>query len=133
MNLRAYQNSAIVLFFALLMVGAMLFKGMVSKEVRVEREKMAQELAQIEQIVQLQHLWRDKSILKKLKRLEKFGTASTRKWSLRGKKLVATYTSLSAKSVNRLINKILNLAVQIERLELKKEGEMYRLEFVCKW
>jgi len=43
------------------------------------------------------------------------------------------FSTLSASELNKVLSKILNLAVEIQKLEIKKIGPSYTMEFKCKW
>jgi len=133
MSLKKYQNELIALLTLLLMVTALFYKSVqVSSGAKqaAEREQLVNEF---KEIVTLKRVWADKKISKKLDKLKELTPASKVKWSKKGKKLTATYTGLSASELNKLTTKIMNLAVQIELLDIQKNGSSYTMEFKCKW
>ncbi|PTB83599.1 hypothetical protein C9926_02050, partial [Sulfurovum lithotrophicum] len=81
----------------------------------------------------LKKVWGDKKITKKVEKLKAIVPPSKVKWSRKGKKLTASFQNLSASELNRIVIKVLNLAVEIQKLEVKKTGTTYQMELKCKW
>ena len=74
-----------------------------------------------------------KKRLRRVDKLEKLVPASKVLWKKKGKKLTVSYKGLTPKELNKVITSILNLAVQIQVLEIINSNGSYIVEFKCKW
>jgi hypothetical protein len=92
-----------------------------------------QALTDFREIVVLKKIWADKKISNKVEKLKALIPASKVTWSKKSKKVTAIYKGLSSNELNKLITKILDLAVVIRELDIKKTGTSYDVEFKCKW
>jgi hypothetical protein len=133
MNLKKYQNELIVLIALCLMGAAFFYKSTQVTLAARQATQMQQSVNEFKEIVALKRVWADKKISKKIDKLQQLIPASKVKWSKKGKKLTVTYQGLSANELNKLTTKIMNLAVQIQLLEIQKSGASYHVEFKCKW
>ncbi len=133
MNLKKYQNELIALLALLLMVTVFFYKNAQVSSGAKQASELKQSVNEFKEIVTLKRIWADKKISKKLDKLKELIPVSKVKWSKKGKKLTATYTGLNASELNKLTTKIMNLAVQIQLLDIKKSGSSYTMEFKCKW
>jgi len=133
MSLKRHQNELVVLLAFLLMFGAFLYKnGQISSQVE-DAAATKQAVSDFKEIVALKKIWADKKTSKKVEKLKELIPASKVTWSKKSKKVTAVYEGLSSKELNKLITKILNLAVEIRQLDIEKTGSSYRVEFKCKW
>lgn len=133
MNLKRYQNELVVLLALLLMFGAFFYKN---RQIAFQTENTAitkEAVSDFKEIVVLKKIWADKKISKKVEKLKALIPESKVKWSKKNRKVTASYEGLTAKELNKLITKILNLAVVINQLDIKKTGSSYHVEFKCKW
>jgi len=133
MNWKIYKNELIVL-------GAVLFMliGFVYKQGQVSSQSDASSVAknalyELKEVIELQKVWADKRTSKKVEKLKTLVPPSKLKWQKRSKKVTASFSSLSANELNKVVSKILNLAVQIQKLDITKSGAIYNVEFKCKW
>ena len=133
MSLKRYQNELVVLLAFLLMLGAFLYKnGQISSQSK-DIATTKQAVSDFKEIVALKKIWADKKTSKKVEKLKELIPASKVKWSKKSKKVTAVYEGLSSKELNKLISKILSLAVEIRQLDITKTGSSYHVEFKCKW
>lgn len=133
MSLKRYQNELVVLLAFLLMFGAFLYKnGQISSQAE-DAAATEQAVSDFKEIVALKKVWADKKISKKVEKLKELIPASKVKWSKKSRKVTAVYEELSSKELNKLISKILSLAVVIIQLDIEKTGSSYHVEFKCKW
>ncbi len=133
MNWKRYQNELVVLLAFILMFGAFLYKN---GQISSQAESMAsskQAVNEFKEIVALKRVWADKKISKKVEKLKELIPVSKVTWSKKSKKVTASYKSLTSKELNKLVTKILNLAVEIRQLDIQKTGSTYQVEFKCKW
>ena len=133
MSLKRYQNELIVLLSILIMVGMFLYKENQINLYRVESEQTQQELSQLEELISLKKVWGDKKISKKLEKIQTLLPPSKVKWSKKGKKVTASFSELTPNELNKVITKILNIAVVIQKLEIYKRDKTYDMGFKCKW
>ena len=133
MNLKRYQNELIVLLALFLMFGAYLYKnGQISSQSEYANNTK-QVINDFKEIISLKKVWADKKISKKVEKLKALIPESKVKWSNKSKKLTATYKGLTSVELNKLVTKILGLAVEIKKLEIQKIASSYDVEFKCKW
>ncbi|MDD2451645.1 MAG: hypothetical protein PHU67_06995 [Sulfurovum sp.] len=133
MNFRRYQHELIAGIALLVMLGALLFKqGEISgKEERIKR--LQSSVSELKEVVALKEIWGDKNLEKRVRELESVVPASKVKWNQKSKKVTASYRELTINELNTLMKKVLNLGVEIQLLDIKKEGALYYVELRCKW
>ena len=130
-QLKRYKNELIVGIAILLLLIALIYKqGVVSGQADTSAGTSLQEL---KEVIALKKVWGDKKTTKKVDKLKTIVSPSKVKWSKKSKKLTASFLNLSNQELNRVIVKIMNLAVEIQKLEVKKQGVAYQVEFKCKW
>jgi hypothetical protein len=133
MNVGPYKNELAVGLSFLVMLFAFAYKnGQVSSEAEKVFE-MKQSVREFKEIIEHKRIWGDKGLAKKIDKLQNIIPSSKTTWSKKGKKLTAKYKDLTPKELNKLVTKILSLAVQIIELDISKSGENYNVEFKCKW
>lgn len=120
----------VALLFALV---ALAYKYTHRSVVHHESLQMQQTLQQIQEASSLKSRWSDRKTAQKLASLRTLSPASKVVWKKSGKKLTATFKDLSGKEANRLITKLLNIAVQIDMLKIERKQKNYTVEVVCKW
>jgi len=131
MQLKRYKNELIVGIALLFLVIALIYKqSVVSSQADASVGTSLQEL---KEVIALKKVWGDKKTTKKVDKLKTIVSSSKVKWSKKSKKLTASFLNLSDQELNRIIVKIMNLAVEIQKLEVKKLGASYQVEFKCKW
>ncbi len=133
MSLQRYQNELIVLFVFVLMLLAFSYKH---TQVTVQGSKAVQiqnEIVNFKEIISLKRVWGDKGLTKKVGKLQKLISSDKVKWSKKSKKVTAFYTNLTGTELNKLVTKILSLAVEIQKLDIQKKSSTYDVEFKCKW
>jgi len=146
MSLKRYQNELVVLLAFLLMLGALLYKnGQISSQAEYA-SSTKQVVSDFKEIVALKKVWADKKTSKKVEKLKLLIPAEKVKWSNKSKKLTASYKGLTAAELNKLVTKILELPVEIQKLEVQNRdsfnvefikmqniSSFYDVEFKCKW
>ncbi len=146
MSLKRYQNELVVLLAFLLMLGALFYKkGQISSQAEYA-SSTKQATSDFKEIVALKKVWADKKTSKKVEKLKLLIPAEKVKWSNKSKKLTASYKGLTAAELNKLVTKILELAVEIQKLEVQNKdsfnvefikmqniSSFYDVEFKCKW
>ena len=133
MSWKRYQNELIVSLAFVLMLGGYLYKN-VQLSSQVETIVQASHsVNEIKEVVALQKIWSDKKTTKKVNTLQSLISADKVKWSSKNKKVTASYKGLSTSELNRLVTKILNLPIEIQKLNVQKLASTYDVEFKCKW
>ncbi len=133
MTWKRYQNELIALLALLLMFSAYSYKTV---QVFTQTETMAESkrsIEEIKEVVALKKVWSDNKTSKNVDKLQTLIPASKVKWSNKSKKVTANYKGLSARELNKLVTKILNLPVEIQKLKIQKIASNYDVEFKCKW
>jgi len=130
---KRYQNELMVLIAFVLMLSGYLYKN---AQISSQSEVMAQasrSVGEVKEVIALQKIWSDKKITKKVDKLQESIPANKVKWSSKNKKVTATYKGLTTSELNSLVTKILNLPVEIQKLDIQKQATSYDVEFKCKW
>ncbi len=132
-QLKAYKNEILLLLSIVLLLLAIAYKQHQVTAAHNGTKSAALELQDLKEIIELKKVWGGKKIAQKVDRLQKLVPPSKVKWSKKGKKLTASFSNLTPQELNRLINKILNLPVEIQKLNMEKQGTSYKVELKCKW
>ena len=133
MSWKRYQNELIALADFLLMFIGYVYK---TTQVSSQAEIMASakhSIEEIKEVVALQKIWADKKTSKKIEKLQILIPDAKVKWSSKNKKVTASYKALTATELNKLVTKILNLPVEIQKLKIQNIASSYDVEFKCKW
>lgn len=130
-QLKIYKNELIVgIAFLLLLIALIYNHGAISGQ----RDASAgTSLQEFKEAIAFKKVWGDKKITKKVDKLKALVSPSKVKWNKKSKKLIASFLNLSNQELNRVVVKIMNLAVEIQKLEVNKVGASYQVEFKCKW
>lgn len=130
---KRYQNELSVLFAFVMMLAGLAYKhSQVSAQLE-QRSVVNSSLIEVKEVIALKKIWSDKKMTQKIKKLQTLIPESKVTWRSKSKKLTASYKGLTAAELNKLVIKILNLAVEIQKLEVKKIASSYDVEFKCKW
>ena len=132
-QLKAYKNEIIVALALLLLLIALVYKQGKVSSVNSSESGANSSLQELKEVIALKKVWGDKKITKKVEKLQKIVSPSKMKWSRKGKKLTASFKNLSPQEFNQVIIKIMNLAVELQKLEVHKTGTSYQVELKCKW
>lgn len=130
---KRYQNELIVLISLLLLVSALLYKNHQNANSVENRTVTKYAVREFKEIIAHKKQWADKNIAKKLDRLKSVVPESKMTWHKKGKTLNARFKGLTSKELNKVVTTILNVAVQIQMLEVKENHASYDVEFKCKW
>ena len=133
MNLNQYKNELIVGLSFLLMLMAFFYKNAQLSSQAEELFAMKQEVRNFKEIIAYKRVWGDKGLSKKIDKLQSVVPVSKVAWSKKGKKLTARYMELTPKELNKMMTKLMSLAVQITQLDISRSGENYNVECKCKW
>jgi len=133
MMFKRYQNELIVAFSIVLLILALAYKSTAFSSSAESISMGKQEVSEFKELLVFKKRWLDKKTSGRVDKLEKLVPASKVIWKKKGKKLTAKYKDLTPKELNKLITSILNMAVQIQVLEISNNSGSYTVEFKCKW
>ena len=130
---KRYQNELIALIAFVLM-----FSGYVYKNTQVSSQfetlsAASGSVTDVKEVIALKKIWSDKKTTKRVDKLQTLIPADKVKWSNKNKKVTAAYKGLTASELNKLVTKILNLPIEIQKLKIEKLATSYDVEFKCKW
>ena len=131
---RRYRNEVIVLAAFLLMAASLLYKYSVVGRLDAVNTEVKTSLAQIGEIIALRKQWGDKKLTKKIT-MVKNGIApeKVKLFSIKSRKLSASFKGLNESEVNKIILRLENIAVQLMKLSVKRRDGSYDMEIKCKW
>lgn len=133
MNLERYQSQLIALIAIGVLVGAIFYKYDAFKKQAGASELANNAVLELKEVIALKKIWAESSLTKKVEKLQKIVPKQKVKWTRKKRKLTASFKGLTPQEVNKLIGKIMSLAVEIENLSIQKSGETYSVELKCKW
>lgn len=133
MTWKRYQNELIVLVAFTLMFSGYLYRQVQSSSQEAYVVGSKHTVAELKEVIALRKIWSNKKIPQKVANLENLISPSKVKWSNKSKKLTAVYSGLTDDELNKLVTKILNLPVEIKKLNIQKTDSSYHVEFKCKW
>lgn len=131
---KRYQNELIVVIALLLMVGAYLYKQNQVNQIDRVRGEVAISIGKVGEIIALKNQWGNPNLSKKVKKIKKgLDESSIKLFSVKSKKLTASFVGLDTKEMNGVITKLENIAVQIVKLKVTSRDKKYSMEIKCKW
>jgi hypothetical protein len=133
MQWRVYKNEILVGLALLLLVIAFFYKQGELSAQNGGQSAAVTSLQELKEVIALKKVWGDKKITKKVDALKTMVPANQVKWKRNGKKLTATFSKLNPNLLNKMTTKVMNIAVEIQKLEVKKSGGTYQMELKCKW
>jgi len=133
MKLNYYRNGLIVGISFVLMLIAFFYKNIQLSSQMEQLSVIKQEVRDIKEIIGHKSVWSNKNLSKKVEKLKTMVPVSKVRWNKEGKKVTASYKELTSKELNRIITRLMSLAVQIVKLDIVKSGENYHVECICKW
>jgi len=91
-------------------------------------------LAQIQKIKEFKRIWNGKMLLTRLNRLKRlFSPATFSTFTIKGHRAHIVAKGLDAKGLNRVLNNINSLPVQIVTLSIERHKKLYSMECRCRW
>lgn len=131
---KRYQHELIVLAALLLMLMAYLYKSSSINSMSSVKTEVAQSATEVGEIIALQKQWGDPKLTKKVQKIKKGLTREKiKKFTIKSKKLTASFKNLSDREMNLVMIKLENIAVQIIKINVKRQSSGYTMEFSCKW
>jgi len=135
MTLQRYKNELIVLLALLFALSAFFYKFSQHSYVKENRAEISEKISEINTILTLKKQWGGKGLGSKVATLKTVINASkVKSFNKKSKKLIASYKGLTGNELNKVTNKLINLPVQITKLNIQQSGKnQYTMEFTCKW
>ncbi len=131
---KRYHNEFIVLIAFILMLIASLYKNNGADRLDVASSEVKNNMVEIGEIIVLKKQWGNEDLSKKIKKIKKGITAKKIKlFSVKSKKLTASFVGLSDKEMNGIVTELGEIAVQISKLDIKRKNKSYSMEIKCKW
>ncbi len=131
---KRYQNEAIVLLAFVLMTVGYLYKSNSANSLDRVKAEVALSATEVGEIIALKKQWGNEKLTASVNRMNlNIAPDKIKQFSVKSKKLQASYRGLSDKEMNGIILKLQNIAVQIVKLGVKRKGSSYNMEIVCKW
>lgn len=130
---KRYQNEVIVFIALLLMLSGYLYKNTQITSQSESMAKASRSIGEIKEVIALQKIWSDQRITQKVNKLQGLISEDKVTWNSQNKKVTATYQGLTVSELNTLVTKILNVPVEIQKLNIQKMASTYNVEFKCKW
>ena len=118
----------------MLAIGSYLYQHSEKKQmIRVEKESK-EALRLLHETEKLKKLWTRKDISLKLQQIRTFLPKETlKRFDLQNHKVHIVAKNIGGRLLNRFLGKMGALPLQIQTLDITREGEKYRLECRCKW
>ena len=135
MTLHRYKNELVLLLTLIFVVVAFFYKLSATDYVTKNKASIEQHISEIVAIDSYKKQWKSKGIANKVKVFKSIVTSSKVKtFSKKSSKLTLSYVNLTARELNKITNKLLNLPVQIMTFHVQERGKnKFTMEFTCKW
>ncbi len=135
MTLQRYKNEIILLFTALFALFGFYYKLSAQSYVEDNKAVIQKQISEIVEIEGYKKQWKSKSIANRVNIFKKIVPNSKRKrFSKKSSKVSVSYINLTTNDLNKISNKLLNMPIQIIKLNIaKKSKNNFTMEFTCKW
>ena len=135
MTLQRYRNEIILFLTALFAIFAFYYKLSANNYVNENKALIQKQISEIVEIESYKKQWKSKGIANKIKIFKTIVSASKVKlFSKKSSKVTVSYINLDTNELNKISNKLLNMPVQIIKLQIKESSKnKFTMEFTCKW
>ena len=124
----------IILASFVLMLASLAYKSREVNRLDSVKQEVDRSIDQIGEIVALKKQWGNEKLTKQVQQIKKsIAPDKIKTFSIKSKKLLASFKGLSDSEVNKIILKLENMAVQIVKIGVKRKDGNYDLEIKCKW
>jgi preprotein translocase subunit SecF len=128
-----YKNELLVLVSIIFLIGSYIFKTDALNTSVQSLHETQSSLVELQEAVSLEKIWSPKDIKSKLKSLRSMVNEENIQWKQRGKKISIKFIDISSDKLNKILNKVLNIAIQIEEMKIIRDKDKYTMELKCKW
>ncbi len=134
-TLQRYKNELILLLAILFLFFAFIYKISANTYVQENKAEIQKQISEISKVSAYKNLWGGKKLANHVKVLKTIVPSSKlTRFSKKSKKLTASYKNLTGNELSKLTNKLINIPVQIVKLNITKSAKnQYTMEFTCKW
>ena len=132
MNIR-YKNELILLASIIFVLSSYIFKYKSFESSQTLLHTSQKDMVQLQEVMSLQNIWSPKKVSKQLEGLKHIVSPNQIQWIKRGKKLSVKFKDIDSNQLNKILNKILNIAIQIENISIIKKQNKYTMELKCKY
>jgi len=135
MTLQRYKNELILLLSLLFALGAFIYKNSVNNYVLENKVTTEKTISDIKSIENYKKQWANKKMAKKVKIFQNLVEQSkVKSFSKKSFKFNVSYINLTAKELNKITNKLLNMPLQIVLLNIEESSKnKFKMELKCKW
>jgi hypothetical protein len=131
---RLHPREMLLLAIVLLALLAFFYRRHQIEAYQTLQVEARKSLAELQEITDLKRIWNTQGIPAKLRRLKGLVPAASLKvFSVERHKVHLRAEGLAGAQLNRLLNRIGSLPVEILDLKIDRQKERYTLECRCKW
>jgi len=127
------NKTVIFVLLIAITLGSYFYKSVQQDKFYHKIKEQNKQIIQLDEVVSLQKIWSPKNTKKDLKKLKQIIKPEKVKWVQSSHKLEVKYSNLDAKELNKILNKILNTAIQIKDLKIYQKDDKYNMEILSKW
>jgi len=128
-----YKNEIIILLSIIFLIGSYIFKQNSSKASFEMMQNNKKDLMEVQKVISLEHIWSTKKLSSNLNSLKNIVDKEKIQWHKNGKKLFVKFIDINSDELNKILNKVLNTAIQIEEISIDRNNDNYIMELKCKW
>jgi hypothetical protein len=112
-----------------------MYKLSANTYVSENKSKIDKQISEIIAIEKYKKQWASKGMANKVKVFKSLVSSSkVKRYSKKSSKVVLSYINLTARELNKITNKLLNMPIQIITLQIKEVSKnKFTMEFTCKW
>ena len=135
MTLQRYKNEIILLMTLLFVIFSFMYKLSANEYVTENKSVIDKQISEIIAIEKYKKQWTSKGMANKVKIFKTIvGSSKVKRYSKKSSKVVLSYINLTARELNKVNNKLLNMPIQIVTLQIKEISKnKFTMEFTCKW
>jgi len=135
MTIQRYKNEITLLLTFLFAIFAFYYKFSANDYVAENKSIIQKQILEINTIERYKKQWTSRSMAKKVKLFKTIVPKSkVKRFSKKSSKVMASYINLTSSDLNKITNKLLNIPIQIVKLQIKESGKnKFTMEFTCKW
>ncbi len=131
--MKQYRYELLIVISFLVLVLAIGYKNMKLSSGAENIQETRESVLEFKELIILKKRWGNKKIFKQVDILKMVVPSSKVKWLKKSRKLTVSYSELNSKELNKVVTKILNLAVEILQMDIARDKTSYNMEFKCKW
>ena len=135
MVLKRFRNELILFGATLFAILTFSYKHSIDIDIEQKRENIRTSINQINRVLELKKIWKNRYISKRVKLLNSIVSKSKiASFKKRGQKVIVKYRGVNINELNSIIKTVMNNPFQIVKLDIKEVGkERYNMELICRW